>query len=91
MQRRRPNPRVRRAAQQEPDRHDDGPLSGRGESTGRYARIYAGRPPSPAGDGPATEHAGRHEGLGLLLTSHRFAIGLGIAACWPIVAADAMA
>ncbi len=53
MQRRRPNPRVRRAAQQEPDRHEDGPLSGRGESTGRYARIDAGRPPSPAGDGPA--------------------------------------
>jgi hypothetical protein len=59
VQRRRPNPRVRRAAQQEPDRHDDGPLSGRGESTGRYARIYAGRPPSPAGDGPATDAAGR--------------------------------
>jgi hypothetical protein len=37
VQRRRPNPRVRRAAQQEPDRHDDGPLSGRSESTGRYA------------------------------------------------------
>jgi len=27
----------------------------------------------------------------LLLTSHRFAIGLGIAAYWPIAAADAMA
>ena len=39
----------------------------------------------------ADEHAGRHEGLGLLLTSHRFAIGLGIAAYWPIAAADAMA